>query len=289
VPISPEDAAKGSVNLKVTSQGCSDKGVCYTPLEQLVRVSLPGSSPVPHMSMPWAIIAASLALGLTLGWAAAGAPLARAQARRMASLELAAWALALTAGGALFAWLGSTIEGRAQSPWIAGSLALAYLVFGALWLRWSLRQGELNWPLRGARDIALLAAVLLFAAYVGDVRIGAAGTLGVGLATGLFLKKQSEAEPQAALQVVALAMLGAAAWVAAPVLPDMLRMLAWAIWLLVAAMLLRAMQSLPADTSAAARLGKALGIGLLLWGVAILIGALSGARDPLQPLAGLVR
>ena len=43
VPVSAEDAAKGIVSLKVTSQGCADKGVCYMPLEQTVRVSLPRS------------------------------------------------------------------------------------------------------------------------------------------------------------------------------------------------------------------------------------------------------
>lgn len=43
VPVSSEDAAKGAVSLKVTSQGCSDKGVCYVPLEQTVRVSLPAA------------------------------------------------------------------------------------------------------------------------------------------------------------------------------------------------------------------------------------------------------
>ena len=41
VPVSAEDAARGSVNLKVTSQGCADAGVCYLPLEQTVRVTLP--------------------------------------------------------------------------------------------------------------------------------------------------------------------------------------------------------------------------------------------------------
>jgi thiol:disulfide interchange protein DsbD len=41
VPVSAEDATRGSVKLKVTSQGCSDKGVCYVPLEQTVRVRLP--------------------------------------------------------------------------------------------------------------------------------------------------------------------------------------------------------------------------------------------------------
>lgn len=41
VPVSRQDAVKGSVDLKVTSQGCADVGVCYTPLEQSVRVDLP--------------------------------------------------------------------------------------------------------------------------------------------------------------------------------------------------------------------------------------------------------
>jgi thioredoxin:protein disulfide reductase len=41
VPVSQQEAARGSVNLKVTSQGCADVGVCYTPLEQRVRVDLP--------------------------------------------------------------------------------------------------------------------------------------------------------------------------------------------------------------------------------------------------------
>ena len=40
VAVSPEEAAKGSMLFRVTSQGCSDKGVCYAPLEQTVRVSV---------------------------------------------------------------------------------------------------------------------------------------------------------------------------------------------------------------------------------------------------------
>ena len=42
VPLVPEDVKAGGVKLKVTSQGCADVGVCYTPLEQMVEVSLPG-------------------------------------------------------------------------------------------------------------------------------------------------------------------------------------------------------------------------------------------------------
>jgi len=40
VPVGARDAARGSVRLKVTSQGCADVGVCYVPLVQLVEVPL---------------------------------------------------------------------------------------------------------------------------------------------------------------------------------------------------------------------------------------------------------
>ena len=41
VPVADEDAVTGDIELRVTSQGCSDQGVCYVPLEQTVRVRLP--------------------------------------------------------------------------------------------------------------------------------------------------------------------------------------------------------------------------------------------------------
>lgn len=44
VPLTADDVERGRVKLKVTSQGCSDTGVCYVPLEQIVAVRLPGSA-----------------------------------------------------------------------------------------------------------------------------------------------------------------------------------------------------------------------------------------------------
>lgn len=44
VVVSPKDAAKGSVTLKITSQGCADAKVCYAPLEQVVKVRLSGAT-----------------------------------------------------------------------------------------------------------------------------------------------------------------------------------------------------------------------------------------------------
>jgi len=40
VPLGGPERARGSVRLKVVSQGCSDSGVCYIPQEQWVEVSL---------------------------------------------------------------------------------------------------------------------------------------------------------------------------------------------------------------------------------------------------------
>ncbi|HEU0199498.1 MAG TPA: protein-disulfide reductase DsbD N-terminal domain-containing protein [Burkholderiaceae bacterium] len=43
VPLSAEEAARGRVKLRITSQGCADIGVCYAPLEQMVEVPLPAA------------------------------------------------------------------------------------------------------------------------------------------------------------------------------------------------------------------------------------------------------
>jgi thioredoxin:protein disulfide reductase len=40
LPVEPQDAAKDSVEIRVTSQGCADQGVCYVPMTQTVRVPL---------------------------------------------------------------------------------------------------------------------------------------------------------------------------------------------------------------------------------------------------------
>lgn len=295
VPVSPEDAQKGELNLQVTSQGCSDKGVCYTPLEQFVKVSLAGAEEsagkrramVARLQVPWLLLAASLGGGLALGWASAGAPLLRDATAHLARGGVLLWALALAATGALFGWLGSLATGRVANPFVAAPLALAYVLNAGLWLRWAGHAGEFNWPVRAARDVSLLAAVVLFALYIGEPLPGAAATLGAGLACALFPKARTEARHELAFQAVALAMLAAAAWVAAPVLPDQLRLLAWGAWLVVAATMLCAIDPLPERAAWPQRLFKALGVALLVWGIAVLIGAVSGARDPLRPFEAL--
>jgi thiol:disulfide interchange protein DsbD len=82
-------------------------------------------------------------------------------------------------------------------------------------------------------------------------------------------------------------LLAVAIWIASPVLPGAAVMLAWAALLVGSGIYLRAIDQLPAEARGTARLGKAVGVFALVAGIALLIGALAGSRDPLRPLAGL--
>ena len=182
VPLEPGDAKAGGVNLKVTSQGCADVGVCYAPLEQTVRVTFPGPASVtPRTTGPVSNLVA------TVPWTTLGAALAAALA------------------------------------------------------------------------------------------------LGAGLAFTLAPKGRHGPVRELALDGAALALFAVAAWIAGLVLPDALRMLAWSAWLFTAAALLRALDPLPHGAQGAMRLAKAVGIAALVWAIAVLVGAASGGRDPLQP------
>jgi thiol:disulfide interchange protein DsbD len=64
-------------------------------------------------------------------------------------------------------------------------------------------------------------------------------------------------------------------------------MIAWAALLIGSAVFLRAVDPLPASASGWWRLWKALGIVALVAGIALLVGALTGGRDVLRPLASI--
>jgi thiol:disulfide interchange protein DsbD len=81
-------------------------------------------------------------------------------------------------------------------------------------------------------------------------------------------------------------LLGVAIWILSPVIPILAQMLAWAALLIIGAMYLHALDPLPQEASGTLRFWKGVGVIALLAGIALVIGALSGSRDPLQPLAG---
>jgi thiol:disulfide interchange protein DsbD len=82
-------------------------------------------------------------------------------------------------------------------------------------------------------------------------------------------------------------MLCVALWLISPVIPAALQLAMWAGMLIVPAIYLHALDSLPSHASAWTRLWKGVGIIALVTGIALLVGALAGSNNLFQPLAGL--
>ena len=143
-------------------------------------------------------------------------------------------------------------------------------------------------PLAGAllyinqsRD-ALLGGSALFAMALGM----GAPLVAVGLSAGTVLPRVG-AWMQTVKSFFGVVLLGMAIWIVSPVLPAVVPMLLWAALLIVSAIYLHALDPLPHTASGFRRLWKGVGVIALLVGVALLVGALAGSRDPLQPLSGL--
>ncbi|MGH8751354.1 MAG: protein-disulfide reductase DsbD [Burkholderiales bacterium] len=144
---------------------------------------------------------------------------------------------------------------------------------------------------------APLAGALLYISQTRDVLLGGASLfamalgmgvplLAIGVSAGALLPK-SGAWMEAVKKFFGVLLLGVAIWLISPVIPAQVLMLLWSALLIVWAVYLNAVDPLPAAASGYARLGKGAGIIALTAGVALLVGALSGGRDILRPLAQL--
>ncbi len=134
----------------------------------------------------------------------------------------------------------------------------------------------------GQTHDALLGGVALFALAIG---MGVPLLL-VGASAGALLPKAG-AWMEAIKNIFGVMMLGVAIWLVSSLLPVSAVMLLWAALLIFSAVYLHALDALPHNASGWNKLGKGMGIITLLLGVALLIGALSGARDILRPLSAL--
>lgn len=144
---------------------------------------------------------------------------------------------------------------------------------------------------------APLAGALLYISQTHDVALGAVAlfslSLGmggplllIGASAGTLLPKAGE-WMNAVRRLFGVLMLGVAIWIISPVLPVAAQLVLWAALCIVPAIYWRAIDPLPATAGAVQRLLKGFALMLLLYGVALLVGAWSGARSPLQPLQNL--
>ena len=219
---------------------------------------------------------------------------------------------------------GAMLAAALQNPWVLGSFAVLFVVlacsmFGMFELQ--LPSALQSWltersnHLRGGRLVGVfvmgilsalivgpcvappLAGALLFIAERGEVVLGGSALfamalgmgvplIGVGLSAGTLLPKTGP-WMQSVKNFFGVVLLGVAIWIVSPVIPSVVQMVAWGVLLLVSAVYLHAVDPLPANAAGYRKLGKGVGIVCLLAGAALLLGALSGGRDILQPLSGL--
>jgi thiol:disulfide interchange protein DsbD len=233
-------------------------------------------------------------------------------------------AFTYAAAGVAAGLTGTLLSAALQNPWVLGSFALVFVVlsfsmfgFYELQLPSSLQSklsdeagylqggrgigvflmGALSALIVGPCVAAPLAGALLYIGQTGDAVFGGVAlfvmALGmgvplllVGLSAGTLLPKAG-AWMEAVKKAFGVLLLATAVWLLAPVLPAVVQMLAWAALLIIPAIYLHALDPLPPHAKGWQRFWKGIGIVMLLTGAALLLGALAGGRDPLQPLAGL--
>lgn len=253
-----------------------------------------------------------------------GRATAKAHAFALSLTYVLGMALTYTAIGVLAALTGTLLSAALQNAWVLGAfaaifVALAASMFGLYDLQLpavfhsrlaaasqKLRGGEIvGVALMGMLSAAIvspcvaapLAGALLYISQTRDVVLGGAAlfslALGmgvplivVGVTEGALLPKSGH-WMKAVKQFFGFMLLGLAIWIVAPVIPAALHMAAWAALLIIGAMYLHALDPLPHDAAGHARFLKGVGVMALVAGAALVIGALAGGRDVLQPLAGL--
>jgi len=219
---------------------------------------------------------------------------------------------------------GTLLSTALQNPWVLGAfavlfVALALSMFGLFDLQlpaalqsrlsdasnrmrggtlWGVfAMGVLSALIIGPCVAAPLAGALLYINQTRDAILGGTGLfamalgmgvplLAVGASAGALLPRAG-AWMNTVKSFFGVLLLGLAVWIISPLIPTVVQMLLWAGLLICSAIYLHALDPLPHNASGYRKLWKGVGVIALLVGVALLIGALSGGRDILQPLSGL--
>jgi thiol:disulfide interchange protein DsbD len=144
---------------------------------------------------------------------------------------------------------------------------------------------------------APLAGALIYISKTHDVLLGgiALFSLSIGMGVPLLLLGASAGSllpktgqwMNTVRNFFGVVMLGVAIWIITPLVPVSLQIAMWAALLIVPAIYMHALDGLPVHASPWMKFWKGMGVIALVLGVALLIGALSGAKSPLQPLSGL--
>jgi thiol:disulfide interchange protein DsbD len=235
-------------------------------------------------------------------------------------------AVTYTAAGAGFAAAGGQIQAALQKPWIIVGVALLFValalsMFGVYEIQMPAglqtrltasgnrqKTGTLaGTVIMGALSALVvttcvappLVAALTVIAQTGDILRGSlalfAMSIGMGIPLLVIGTSAGRLLPRAGGWMVAVKgafgfmMLGLAVWMLDRIVPAPVTLALWGVLAFMGGVFMGAFQSLGAPASVPQRLGKGFGLLIALYGAVLLLGALSGARDPLRPLDTLLQ
>ncbi|UCB54074.1 MAG: protein-disulfide reductase DsbD [Thiotrichales bacterium] len=235
-----------------------------------------------------------------------------------------AMALTYTIVGVLVGLSGENIQAWFQDPWIISAfvaifIALSFSMFGFYELQMpasiqskltQISNSQQGGTLTGVAIMGFLSALivgpcvtaplvgaLIYIAETGDAVLGGlalfalsmgmgAPLLAIGASAGKILPK---AGPwmDAVKAVFGVLLLALGIWMLERVAPAAFTMALWAALLIVSAVYMGAIDSLPQGASGWRKLWKGTGLLLLVYGIVLVIGLASGGRDVFHPLKGI--
>lgn len=349
------------IKVQASYQGCSEKGLCYSPIRKTFEINLPNGSTsntdtaITESSSDqatsllksgklWLVVAGFFGFGVLLALTPCVLPMipilsgiivgdkkvhhhatSRLHAFNLSLAYTLGMSLSYTLAGIAAGLSGQLLSNALQSPWMLGITSmifvfLAFSMFGFYELRLPsalenrmvniangikggqflgvFSMGALSALIVSPCVAAPLAGALIYIGQTHDVVLGglALFSLSIGMGVPLLLIGASAGHvlPKAGPWMTAVRdffgflMLGLAIYLISPVIPSSLQMLLWAALLIIPAIYLRAIDSLPSNAGPLQRLCKGMGIILLALGITMIIGAASGAKSPLNPLSGIV-
>ena len=226
--------------------------------------------------------------------------------------------------GIVSAQFGAGVQAFFQNPWILGMFALIFVLLSLSMFGFFSLQMPASWQaklsnssnhqkggtLLGAAVMGVLSALivgpcagpvligaLIYTSQSGDYLTGALAmfALGNGMGAPLLVIGASGGKllPKAGgwmdtvKAVFGVVLLGVAILMLERVLPGPVTLMLWALLLIIPAIYMGALDSLPVDVSGWRRFWKGLGVAMLVYGIILILGATTGARDPLHPLRNL--
>ena len=231
-----------------------------------------------------------------------------------------AMALTYSLLGVLAGSFQLNLQAASQNAWVIGAFSLVFVLlalsmFGFYELRMpaavQTRLASLSQPRQGSGlySCAIMGAVsavivgpcvapplagaLLYISQTGDAVLGGAALFSMGLGFGVplliigasagALLPRVGPWMERVKQCFGIIMLGVAIWFLERVIPGAVAMILWALLVIIAALLMGALDR----TARTRKAFKAVGIAGLIYAGALILGALSGSQDMLRPLAHL--